>query len=121
MTVTKQEKIRRDIRTKIAGGGYPVGSRLPSYAEMERQYGVGTNVCQGAIIDLENEGLVRSQRGVGKFVLAQPTASSVPVTPLTPVGPAEALMSVLLGIREAVDAALEHLDALTASAHHPAQ
>ncbi|MEJ7757276.1 MAG: winged helix-turn-helix domain-containing protein [Nocardioidaceae bacterium] len=120
MTITKQEKIRRDLRSKIAEGRYPVGCRLPSYAEMERHYGVGTNVCQGAILDLEAEGLVQSQRGVGKFVLAQPVADSVPVMPSAQVRPEEALMSVLLGIRAAVDAALEHLESLTAFPPHRA-
>ena len=120
MMITKQEKIRRDLRSKIAEGRYPVGGRLPSYAEMERQYGAGTNVCQGAIFDLEAEGLVQSQPGVGKFVLAQPVAASVPVMPSPQVGPLEALMAVLLGIRESVDAALDHLESLTAIPPHGA-
>lgn len=62
--------IRDDIRT----GQYPVGSRLPSIAALQQTYGVrGLNTVRSALRILISEGLLKSEQGVGTWVLALPS------------------------------------------------
>lgn len=56
------------IRTKIVSGSLKKGERLPSVRELALTMKVNPNTMQKALVELENEGLVYTERTNGKFV-----------------------------------------------------
>ena len=52
----------------IVTGKYPAGSRLPSVRDLAAQAKVNPNTMQRALAELENRGLVYSERTSGRFV-----------------------------------------------------
>jgi GntR family transcriptional regulator len=56
------------IESLIAEGAYPVGGRLPGEEELARQYSLNRNTVRHALSLLADNGLVRTERGVGSFV-----------------------------------------------------
>ncbi len=56
------------IRTKIVSGNLQKGERLPSVRELALTMKVNPNTMQKALVELENEGLVYTERTNGKFV-----------------------------------------------------
>ncbi|WP_101696753.1 GntR family transcriptional regulator [Clostridium minihomine] len=56
------------IELKIISGVYPPGSRLPSVRDMATDAAVNPNTMQRALSELENQGLLHSQRTSGRFV-----------------------------------------------------
>lgn len=61
-------RIRRDLEERIRGGQWPVGTRVPTEAELEREYGVSRTTVQRALYDLTTSGLVVRRRRHGTFV-----------------------------------------------------
>ncbi|WP_418667054.1 GntR family transcriptional regulator [Allofournierella sp.] len=57
-----------DILGLIAIGYYRPGDRLPSHAQMQKQYGVSVNTMTQAIQCLQKWGIVEATRGKGIFV-----------------------------------------------------
>ena len=74
-------QIVRIIRDLIISGELPVGTQIPSGAQMKRQWGV--NRLTGAMADeeLRKTGLVVTKPGVGTFVAATPSRQTVTVHP----------------------------------------
>ena len=56
------------IKRRIVTGVYPAGSKLPSVRELAEESGVNPNTMQRALTELEQEGLVYTQRTAGRFV-----------------------------------------------------
>lgn len=56
------------IKLGIASGGFQPGERLPSVRDMALEAGVNPNTMQRALMELERDGLVYSQRTAGRFV-----------------------------------------------------
>ena len=56
------------IRTQIVSGNLQKGERLPSVRELALTMKVNPNTMQKALVELENEGLVYTERTNGKFV-----------------------------------------------------
>lgn len=56
------------LRTQIASGGYPPGSRIPAVRELALEAGVNPNTMQKALAELERDGLLETVRTTGKFV-----------------------------------------------------
>lgn len=56
------------IELRIISGKYPLGSRLPSVRDMATEAAVNPNTMQRALAELENQGLLYSQRTSGRFV-----------------------------------------------------
>lgn len=56
------------LRERIVSKHYPVGSQLPSEAELGEEFGVGRNVVRAALDVLRAEGLVQTTQGSGSFV-----------------------------------------------------
>ena len=56
------------IRLAIISGKYPSGSRLPSVRELAMEASVNPNTMQKALAELEQLGLLYSQRTAGRFV-----------------------------------------------------
>lgn len=67
--MARYEQIADDLRTRIHNGEYPVGSNLPTYAELTTHYGVGRGVISSALQMLEREGLIRIAKRAGIRVL----------------------------------------------------
>jgi len=56
------------LKKAIVSGEFPPGSRLQSVREMAMDAGVNPNTMQRALTDLEQQGLVYTQRTAGRFV-----------------------------------------------------
>ena len=61
-----------DLRRKIAAGELPLGSAIPSTAQLGELYGVSTTVVRAAVAQLRDEGLVVGHPGKGVFVSSTP-------------------------------------------------
>jgi GntR family transcriptional regulator len=59
------------ISDAIRSGALPRASLLPSEAELVELLGVSRTVIREALIFLEEDGLIRSRRGIGRFVSEQ--------------------------------------------------
>ena len=58
------------LATQIARGDFPVGSRLPSEAELAETYEVAKMTVRRALDVLRDRGLVRTLHGRGSVVVA---------------------------------------------------
>ncbi len=56
------------IRTRIADGSYPPGTRVPSVVEMLEEFGIATTTGQKVHRGLRAEGLIYTEPGMGSFV-----------------------------------------------------
>ncbi|MCF3121999.1 GntR family transcriptional regulator [Streptomyces arenae] len=56
------------LRTRILGGEWEIGQRLPSRARLAVEYGVGRNVLQRAMERLIVDGLLEGRAGSGTYV-----------------------------------------------------
>lgn len=56
------------IRTDIVSGKYEKGSKLPSVRELALTIKVNPNTMQKALVELENEKLIYTERTNGKYV-----------------------------------------------------
>ena len=70
------QQVAHDLRRRIAEGEFPVGSAIPSTAELTRTYGVSTTVVRAAVAQLRAEGLLVGQPGKGVFVRSTPEAAA---------------------------------------------
>jgi DNA-binding FadR family transcriptional regulator len=61
-------QIAEQLRERIAGGEYPVGSRLPTEVELTRQLGVSRNSVREATRSLVHSGLLTARAGDGTYV-----------------------------------------------------
>lgn len=62
------EKIKQKIITK----NWRAGSRIPSVRELAVYFGVNPNTMQRALADLEEDGLLFTERTAGRFVTDDP-------------------------------------------------
>lgn len=56
------------IKLGIISGKYPSGSKLPSVRDLAQTASVNPNTMQKALSELENSGLIYSNRTSGRFV-----------------------------------------------------
>lgn len=63
------EQITESIRKRTMAGELQPGERLPSEPELAERYGVSRATVREALRVLEKEGVVRSRRGQGTFVV----------------------------------------------------
>ncbi|GAA4536617.1 winged helix-turn-helix domain-containing protein [Pseudonocardia xishanensis] len=68
----KYLQVAGELRRAIRTGTYPVGSTLPSTAQLTRSFDVSTTVVRAAIRELRDEGLVFGQPGKAVYVAAEP-------------------------------------------------
>ena len=62
------QQLTEQIRRRIVTGEYAPGGRLPSVRELAAQTGVNPNTLQRAFAQLEQEGLLYTERTTGRFV-----------------------------------------------------
>lgn len=60
------------LRARIARGTYPPSSRLPSLAELTKEFEVSAITVRRALQELTYEGLVQGHQGLGVFVKTKP-------------------------------------------------
>lgn len=65
------QQIMNIMKQQIASGELTPGQKLSSVREMALEAGVNPNTMQKAMAELEREGLLYSQRTVGRFVAGQ--------------------------------------------------
>lgn len=70
-------KIATTLADRVTSGVYPAGSRLPSGAELCREFGVSPMTMRRAISRLENQGLVFGVKGKGTFARSLDLGDSV--------------------------------------------
>lgn len=93
------------LRTRITGGQWPVGSRIPIEPELAEELGVGRSTIREAIRSLATLGMVETLTGRGTFVRSVTPAPTLLMSALSVYGPAELVgMLRALGV-EAVQAA----------------
>ncbi len=61
-------QLLEQIRLRIISGAYQAGSRLPSVRELASEAAVNPNTMQKALSELEQSGLIYSQRTSGRYV-----------------------------------------------------
>ena len=67
-TVTIYLQIVSEIKKQIVSGKLIPGERIPSVRELALTYKVNPNTMQKALIELEENGLIKTERTNGKFV-----------------------------------------------------
>ncbi|KWX02805.1 GntR family transcriptional regulator [Carbonactinospora thermoautotrophica] len=65
-------RIADDLRSRIVDGTLPPGTRLPSRAQLAREYGVAESVALEAMRLLVSEGFVETRPGSGSYVRRRP-------------------------------------------------
>ena len=66
-------QIKDQIKRAIAGGILQKGDKLPSVRELSKELTVNPNTVSKAYQELENEGIIRKERGIGMFVASNTT------------------------------------------------
>lgn len=64
-------QIAAEITRRIGSGTYKPGEKLPSVREFALEAGVNPNTMARALADLEQKGLITTERATGKFVSTQ--------------------------------------------------
>lgn len=77
MPVPAYRTVAEQLRRRIADGEFAGGRRLPSRAELSRQYGVGSNTAAAAVRLLAAEGVVRGRPGQGVYLREQPSTGTM--------------------------------------------
>lgn len=67
----KYQAIVDDIKSKILSGEYSVGEQIPTEFAMQEMYKVSRHTVRKAILELANEGFLRSSKGSGTYVSNQ--------------------------------------------------
>lgn len=65
------KQIADELRHRISSGVYPPRTALPSLIDLTQEFGVARNTIRKVIAHLADEGLVRTEMGVGTFVTAE--------------------------------------------------
>ncbi|MGW7084852.1 GntR family transcriptional regulator [Streptomyces sp. NPDC054871] len=64
--------IAATIAERIAQGEYPVGARVPSVLGLSAEFDIAGSTAQKVLAHLRAEGLVRTEVGLGTFVVERP-------------------------------------------------
>lgn len=67
----KYQIIIEDIKSKILSGDYNVGEQIPTESALQSIYEVSRQTARKAILELSNEGFLRSEKGSGTYVSNQ--------------------------------------------------
>lgn len=67
----KYQVILEEIRSEILSGTYSVGEQIPTESALQDKYKVSRQTVRKAILELSNEGFLRSEKGSGTYVSNQ--------------------------------------------------
>ncbi|HEV7415885.1 MAG TPA: GntR family transcriptional regulator [Tianweitania sediminis] len=76
--MTVYGRLANEFTAKILSGEWPVGTKLPTVAELSRMYQVAPVTIRGALALLNEQGMLHSRQGRGTFVLQQATREDEP-------------------------------------------
>ena len=79
---TLSSKLAEDIRT----GKYRPGARLPSEAQLVKQFGISRPTVGRALRDLQEQGMIERRAGSGTYVQAERAIALPTASPLTQIG-----------------------------------
>lgn len=68
----KTQLVARTLRTRIVGGDFSPGMRLPTWTEMESAFGVGRTTLTRALGQLKRDGFIFASSTRGMFVSERP-------------------------------------------------
>ena len=68
--MTKAVNLARHLTEQIESGQYPVGSNIPTEAELQQRFDVSRHTVREALRELKSRGLVSARAGVGTVVRA---------------------------------------------------
>jgi DNA-binding FadR family transcriptional regulator len=68
--VSLSQQVADQLRRRIAGGEFPVGSLIPTELELTRELGVSRNSVREGVRSLVHAGLLGARAGYGTFVTA---------------------------------------------------
>lgn len=98
--MSRYREIADDLRERIQSGEFPVDSRLPGIIALQERYDVrGLNTIRAAQQALVQEGILRTERGVGAFVVG--TESRREVDLVAAITSARDALSIVLDVLEA--------------------
>ena len=80
----KYERILQELRRRIETGEFREDDRIPTEAELCRQYAVSRITAMRAVKELQSAGLVRRVSGRGTFVMRPPTREKPPFHLIVP-------------------------------------
>jgi len=58
------------LKKQIVSGKIRPGEKLPSVREMSQKFNINPNTAQRVFQELEREGLIKTERGIGNFVIS---------------------------------------------------
>ncbi|MDO5065814.1 MAG: GntR family transcriptional regulator [Propionibacteriaceae bacterium] len=61
-------QLKQEFARRIVVGNWPPGVQIPGVRELAAELGVNPNTVQRTLVELEREGLCRSERAVGRFI-----------------------------------------------------
>ncbi len=67
----KYQVIIDDIKSQILSGAYAIGQQIPTEYALQESYNVSRQTVRKAILELSNEGFLRSEKGSGTYVSKQ--------------------------------------------------
>ncbi len=67
----KYQVILEEIKSNILSGTYSVGNQIPTESALQEMYQVSRQTVRKAILELANEGFLRSEKGSGTYVSNQ--------------------------------------------------
>ncbi|WP_181765329.1 winged helix-turn-helix domain-containing protein [Streptomyces albidus (ex Kaewkla and Franco 2022)] len=70
------QQVADDLRRRIADGEFATAGKLPSLAQIQKQYGVTVTVARAAIRQLTTDGLAVSHQGKGAFLTHDATQAA---------------------------------------------
>ncbi len=70
-------RVKSLIVARISSGEWPEGTRIPSENELVRDLGVSRMTVNRALRELQGEGLLRREQGIGSFVAEQKPQSDL--------------------------------------------
>lgn len=109
--------LARSLRTELAEGKYPVGSRLPAERDLAEKFGVSRPTVREAMIALEVQGIIEVRVGSGAHVLCLPGEADVSVFDVSAFELTEARLlfegeAVALAATQIEDKDIEELEGL---------
>ncbi len=97
----RYEQVKSTLRSRIETGDYKRGEKIPSNAELIREFGVSSITIRRALRDLEVEGVLYGHQGLGVFVSNRPRINRSLNPPyITSLGDQMRRAGVEPGIRE---------------------
>lgn len=66
------QQVADDLRSQVATGALPVGSAIPSTAQLMKIYEVSNSAARAAVAELRRQGVVVGQPGKAVYVRATP-------------------------------------------------